>query len=75
MTSVGEVSLLVEDAKNGFVIAPYEEDLFYKALVRLVKNDDLRSDFSKAFNKTIIEKYSEEAVMQKYLNWLEYSCK
>ena len=75
VTSVGEVLLLVEDAKNGFVIAPYEENLFYKALVLLVKNDDLRSDFSKALNKTIIEKYSEEAVMQKYLNWLEYSCK
>ena len=75
VTNVGEIPLLVANAKNGFVIAHQEEDLFYKALIQLMENDDLQSIFGLALHKTIMENYSEGAVMEQYLNWLENSCK
>ncbi len=75
VTKVGEIPLLVDNAVNGFIVAPNSETLFYDSLVQLIANNDLQICFGKALNKTIRKQYSEEAVMQQYLNWLENSCK
>ncbi len=75
VTNVGEISTLVKNDENGFVICSSNEILFYEALMQLIENDDLRNDFGKALHHTIIEQYSEEVVMEHYLNWLGISCK
>lgn len=75
VTKVGEIPLLVKNAENGFIVASNAEDLFYEALIQLIANNNLRTSFGKALYKTISERYSEEAVIQQYLNWLENSYK
>jgi len=75
VTNVGDVSLVVKNTENGYIIPPNEEDLFYEALIQLMENDNLQSGLGKALHKTITDQYSEEAVIQQYLNWLEISRK
>ncbi len=75
VTNVGEINSLVSNDKNGFLIDPKEIDLFRKALIQLMDNNDLQSIFGRVLHKTIMENFSEGAVMDQYLNWLEISCK
>ncbi|MFV8464676.1 glycosyltransferase family 4 protein [Flavobacterium sp. LB1P62] len=71
VTDVGEISSVVKNGENGFLIKVNQEQLFYCALVALMESDALRVDFGNAFYNTIVENYSEERVMKKYLDWLQ----
>jgi glycosyltransferase involved in cell wall biosynthesis len=70
VTNVGEISLVVKDGKNGFVVETNSTQLFYDSIVNLINNDCLRIDFGKALKKTIANNYSEKAVINQYLKWL-----
>ena len=71
VTNVGEISSLVQDRKNGFVVVSQNEELFYNALVLLMENDFLRINFGDALYKTVLENNSEEVVIKQYLSWLQ----
>ncbi|PKB17476.1 glycosyltransferase [Flavobacterium sp. 5] len=71
VTQVGEIPMIVQNGKNGFIVETERSDLFYQALVNLIENETLRVDFGKALFDTIQTEYAEESVMKKYLNWLK----
>lgn len=73
VTRVGEVPMIVQHEKNGFVVDANEPDLFYQSLKELLKNEALRIDFGNALFIVIQNYYSEENVMKKYLKWLKVS--
>ena len=70
LTEVGEISLVVQDGYNGFLVKSKEQERFCFSLARLIENETLREDFGKALFKTIEEKYSEKLVMSEYLSWV-----
>ena len=75
VTGVGEIPSLVSHGKNGFIIAPQQESLFYEALVALIENELMQLKFGQAFYRTVMDHNSEKAVIAKYLNWLQNSYK
>lgn len=75
VTNVGEIGALVKDNVNGFLIEAHKMELFYNALVKLIENPTLQTDFGNELYKTIVENNSEETIIKKYLNWLRNSKK
>lgn len=73
VTNVGEIPLVIQDGINGFLVESNSVSLFYNAIVKLIDNDSLRTNFGKALQKTIENNYSEKAVILQYSNWLENS--
>jgi glycosyltransferase involved in cell wall biosynthesis len=70
VTNVGEISSVIQNGKNGFLIIANQEQLFYDAVVTLVEKETLRIVFGNLLYNTIVENYSEETVINNYLNWL-----
>ena len=75
VTNVGEISLLIKDGENGFIVESDSSQLFYNSLVKLIENDTLRDDYGKALHKTIVTIYSEQTIIHQYLDWLETNIK
>jgi len=73
VTNVGEISSLIQDGINGFIVEADESLLFHDSMVKLMENDTLQEDFGKALQKTIFNNYSEKTVIHQYLDWLEKS--
>jgi glycosyltransferase involved in cell wall biosynthesis len=71
VTNVGEIPFLIQDKINGLLVEKGERELFYKALVELVDNVLLRDKVGKALQQTIVNSFSQKAVMTQYLSWLE----
>ncbi|MFT4983471.1 MAG: glycosyltransferase involved in cell wall biosynthesis [Flavobacterium sp.] len=72
VTDVGEIPAVVQNGKNGLVVAQKEE-LFYAALVKLIANESLRGDYGESIYETILNNYSEEEIIKQYLNWIQRS--
>lgn len=75
VTAVGEVSTLVENGTNGFVVPAQQGALFYEALVALIENELLQFEFGQALYRKLRDHHSETAVITQYLNWLQNSYK
>jgi glycosyltransferase involved in cell wall biosynthesis len=73
VTNVGEIPVIVQHKKNGFMVDSNEPNLFYESLVNLITDEKLRFDFGKSLYDTIQVDYSAESVIKKYLNWLSNS--
>jgi glycosyltransferase involved in cell wall biosynthesis len=73
VTNVGEIPLVIQDGVNGLLVKTSEIELFYDSVVKLLENNSLRANFGKELQKTIANNYSDKAVMNQYINWLE-SC-
>jgi glycosyltransferase involved in cell wall biosynthesis len=71
VTDVGEIPSVIQNGKNGFLVIAKQEQLFYEAVVTLMKNDILRIDFGNLLYNTVDEHYSEETVIKNYLEWLQ----
>lgn len=71
VTNVGEISSVIQNEKNGFVVPARTEQLFYEAVVKLIENDVLRTDFGNLLYDTVTENYAEDVVIKKYLDWLQ----
>ena len=70
-TNVGEIPLIIQDNRNGFVVPNYDHDAFYESLLKLIENPSLRIKFGEALWNTITEKNSESVVIDNYINWLQ----
>lgn len=58
---------IIEDGKNGILIKPFDIDAMASAIIDVVKNDNLRKQYSdKAYSN--IEKFSEENVLNQWNN-------
>ena len=75
VTNVGEVSSLIENGKNGFIVEAMQTELFYDSLVKLILNESLRYEFGLALCDKVVANNSEEAVIKQYLRWLENNYK
>ena len=75
VTAVGEVSTLVANGTNGFVVPAQQGTLFYEALVSLIKSDALQLEFGEALYQTVSHHNSGTSVIKQYLNWLQNSNK
>lgn len=70
VTNVGEMASIIQNASNGFIVPSNQSELFYKSLVLLIENPDLRLKFGQNLYQTILENHSEQAVMNQYLCWI-----
>jgi glycosyltransferase involved in cell wall biosynthesis len=73
ITDVGEMPMIVQNGKNGFVVDFNEPSLFYETLVDLIVNESLRANFGRALYDTIQADYTAESVIKKYINWMQKS--
>jgi glycosyltransferase involved in cell wall biosynthesis len=71
VTNVGEMPMIIQNKKNGFIVDSNNSNLFYHSLVALITNEKLRSDFGNALYTTIKTDYTAESVLKKYLDWLK----
>ena len=71
VTRVGEIPMIVQHGKNGFIVDSNEPDLFYQSVKELLKDGGVRIDFGNALWQVIQAEYTVENVMKKYLKWLK----
>ena len=70
VTNVGEIPLVIQNRVNGFLIDADNGSEFYSALLKLMENKDLQSEFGKALQTTVFNNYSQKKVLIQYLDWL-----
>lgn len=70
VTNVGEISSIVATNKNGFLIEELNSEEFYKSICLLIEDESLRTELSVNLHQTILENYSEKAILGKYLELL-----
>lgn len=70
VTAVGEIPSVIQNGKNGFLVASEDIELFYASLVELMTNNQLQHDFGRKLYQTVTEAFSACEVIRKYLNWL-----
>ncbi|WP_290846008.1 glycosyltransferase [Flavobacterium sp.] len=71
VTAVGEIPNMIRNGENGFVVPAGNPKEFAQALQKLIQDEELRATFGKAFQKTVIDKFSETVVIDRYLKWLK----
>ncbi|MGO4819467.1 glycosyltransferase family 4 protein [Flavobacterium sp. W22_SRS_FP1] len=71
VTNVGDISEVIKNRENGFIVNAEEEEAFYKAVAELISDDNLKITFGNELYKTVTENFSEGVVVKKYLNWLQ----
>ena len=69
-TKVGEISLIIKDGINGFIVDANDASLFYQKVVRFITESDLRAQMGDSLYQTVIENNSEEGIIVNYLNWV-----
>ncbi|WP_269237461.1 glycosyltransferase [Flavobacterium flavigenum] len=73
VTRVGEVPMIIQHGKNGFIVDSNQPDLFYQSLEELILSEILRTNFGNMLYDVIQADYTAENVMKKYLKWLKSS--
>lgn len=69
-TNVGDVVEVIKDNENGFLVESNNLIEFIEKLEFLIENSSLRNKFSDGIKQTIEEKFSEETIITKYLQFL-----
>ena len=69
-TNVGEIGLVIQDGKNGYLARSENDDEFLEKLIALIE-DPNRNFFGEALHTTIVNDYSKEIILDKYLAWLK----
>ena len=70
VTNVGENSVVIHDAKNGY-LAAQKSELFYEKLLVLMVDEVKRVTFGAKLKETVFANFSEVNVVSRYLSWLE----
>lgn len=69
VTQVGEIPAVVGHLIEGYVVPSESVELFYKSLVELIENPNLRLKFGQALQAKINQEYTQESVVNAFLNW------
>lgn len=70
-SDVGYCSEIISDGKNGLLFNPTEIAQLSEKLVVLAENEGLRNRFGAALTATIENRFSEQAVITDYLNFID----
>lgn len=68
VTDVGECSKVVKNNISGIVVKPKNKDELYQALKMISNSDEIKINFSKELNDTILKNYSDEVFFEKIIN-------
>lgn len=69
-TEVGEIPLIIQSGKNGFLAPNYDVETFYQKLVELIDNPELRNRLGNALHSTIESHHSEQAIVNQFIQWV-----
>lgn len=69
-TNVGQIPFIVEHGKCGFISDIGDADAFSVNLGILMADKELRLKFGQEIHKVILDNYSEEVVIKKYISWI-----
>lgn len=72
-TRVGAVPEAIEDGKDGLLIDPAKPEQIVEAIERLLKNKELQERLVNNAKKTVIEKFSLNQMINKYIELFEDS--
>lgn len=64
-TSVGAIPEIVEHGKTGFLVPPKDPEALAKAIIRLLKNDELRTEMGENAYKKMKEELSWDKIAEK----------
>lgn len=70
-TNVGQISSVIENGINGYLVASNDEPAFCDALQYLIDSEISRLEFGKKLSDTISKFYSKETIINQYLLWLK----
>ena len=68
-SNVGTTSQIIDHLEDGWLVDTQEE--WYKALLTLIKDPDLRRSLGEKAREKIVKRYSIEATKSQYLKILE----
>ncbi|MDA3615228.1 glycosyltransferase [Polluticaenibacter yanchengensis] len=70
-SDVGYCGNVIKNGERGVTFHPGNHEEMVAKLDELFRNDSLRKAYAQALNKFVSDNYADEAVVNKYLNWLE----
>lgn len=70
-TDVGQLSAIVENNKNGFLVPSKNVDLFYDRLVELIEDESLRNYFAEELHQKVKLHFSAPSIIKKYIYWIQ----
>ncbi len=68
-TAVGEIPMIIENSKNGYLVNSSDEKEFYESLKKLIEDPD-RNRFGKNLHQKVKEDYGEKGILHSYLQWI-----
>jgi glycosyltransferase involved in cell wall biosynthesis len=69
-TDVGEIPNIIQHGSNGFLVSSNDGSAFYKYLITLIENKELRTTFGNEIFNTIEIHFSQKYIIEQYLKWL-----
>lgn len=69
-TAVGEIPMIIENGKDGYLITTNDDSEFYESLKKLIEDPD-RNQFGKNLHQKVKEDYGEEGILSSYLQWIK----
>lgn len=70
VTNVGEISSIVINDKNGFIVNKDDENSFFNSLLILIENEIKRKEFGNSLFEKIIKNHSEKKLIENYIHWI-----
>lgn len=71
VTNVGEIPKIIENGKNGLIVAPDDTKGFCDAILKLIGDEALRKRLGDAFYETVERNHSEDSIVGQYLRWVK----
>ncbi|MBU3681262.1 MAG: glycosyltransferase [Flavobacterium sp.] len=71
VTRVGDIPSVIYNQVDGVIAEVDDAMAFYKSLVELIENPNLRLKFGRALQAKINQFYTEEGVMNHFLHWTQ----
>lgn len=71
LTDVGQMSTIVENNKNGFLVPYNNLEMFYHRLVELIEDESLRDHFAKGLHQKVKTHFSSSSIIKQYIHWIE----
>lgn len=70
LTDVGQVSSVIADNENGFLVPSNNRDVFYNRLVELIDNKLLQENFAKKMHQKVVTHFLATSIIEKYIHWI-----